>query len=318
MIITLTLNPSIDYLYTINHFQLGAQNRFEKPVRMVGGKGINAGRTASILGSKVLTTGVLGGINGEIVTRFLTKENFLQDFIEIDGETRNAITIMHNNNIQTEITEVGPFINSKIEKNILNKLIKQCNSNPNVKVICLSGSVNSNNLKLYREFINELQTNLNDDVKVLADISREQLFEVLNSDIKPYFIKPNIHEFSEVVGTDIVTKEEIIEQLNTSSLFDDIPFIVVSCGEKGAIAKYNDVIYDLQTPNIKLINPTGSGDSTVGGIAYGLDNGLEIEEILKYAMAAGVANAMEEAVGFISVENVTKIKNQVKITVIKE
>ena len=67
MIISLTLNPSVDYLYEIDSFQLGKLNRFKNPVRMVGGKGINAGRTASILGSKVWATGVLAGKNGELV-----------------------------------------------------------------------------------------------------------------------------------------------------------------------------------------------------------------------------------------------------------
>lgn len=313
MIISLTLNPSVDYLYEIDSFQLGKLNRFKNPVRMVGGKGINAGRTASILGSKVWATGVLAGKNGELVRSILEKEKFSKDFLDIDGETRNAITIMHNNGIQTEMIEVGPYVNETTEEEILKKIIQQNNISTNVGVICLCGSVNSKNENLYQNFIKIIKKKLGNDIKILADISRTQLKNVLESDYKPYFIKPNIHEFSEIIDTVVNTKEEIVYHLKNSNLFDGVPLIIVSCGEDGAIAKFNKEIYDLEIPTIDLVNPTGSGDATVGGVAYALDNKLTTEEILRYAMASGVANAMEEAVGFVDKKNVDDIKNKIII-----
>ena len=313
MIISLTLNPSVDYLYEIDSFQLGKLNRFKNPVRMVGGKGINAGRTASILGSKVWATGVLAGKNGELVRSILEKEKFSIDFLDIDGETRNAITIMHNNGIQTEMIEVGPYVNETIEEEILKKIIQQNNISTNIEVICLCGSVNSKNENLYQNFIKIIKKKLGNDIKILADISRTQLKNVLESDYKPYFIKPNIHEFSEIIDTVVNTKEEIVYHLKNSNLFDGVPLIIVSCGEDGAIAKFNKEIYDLEIPTIDLVNTTGSGDATVGGVAYALDNKLTTEEILRYAMASGVANAMEEAVGFVDKKNVDDIKNKIII-----
>lgn len=313
MIISLTLNPSVDYLYEIDSFQLGKLNRFKNPVRMVGGKGINAGRTASILGSKVWATGVLAGKNGELVRSILEKEKFSIDFLDIDGETRNAITIMHNNGIQTEMIEVGPYVNETTEEEILKKIIQQNNISTNIEVICLCGSVNSKNENLYQNFIKIIKKKLGNDIKILADISRTQLKNVLESDYKPYFIKPNIHEFSEIIDTVVNTKDEIVYHLKNSNLFDGVPLIIVSCGEDGAIAKFNKEIYDLEIPTIDLVNPTGSGDATVGGVAYALDNKLTTEEILRYAMASGVANAMEEAVGFVDKKNVDDIKNKIII-----
>lgn len=313
MIISLTLNPSIDYLYTINSFHLGKLNRFKNPVRMVGGKGINAGRTASILGSNVWATGVLAGFNGNLIDSLLNKESFAKDFINIDGETRNAITIMHGEGTQTEIIEVGPYVNSVIEKKLLEKIIQQCKDNSDVRVICLCGSVNSENNSLYKDFITKLKSEVRDDIKILADISRYQLINVLRSEIKPYFVKPNIQEFSEVLGVDINTKNEVIQNLKSTTLFDGVSLVIISCGEDGAIAKFKDDIYDLEIPKIKLVNPTGSGDSTVGGVAYALDQKLNIEDTLRFAMASGVANAMEEAVGFVTLENVKKIKEKINI-----
>ena len=311
MIITLTLNPSMDYLYEITSFRLGELNRFKNPIRMVGGKGINAGRTASILGSEVWATGVLAGLNGNLVSSLLDKEKFIKDFITIDGETRNAITIMHNEGTQTEMIEIGPFVSSVTEKKIFKKIIQQCKSNPDARVLCLCGSVNSKNDILYNNFIKKVKSEIGNDIKILADVSRVQLTNVLHSKYKPYFIKPNIHEFSEVLGVELHTKNEVIENLRSSTLFDGISLIIVSCGEDGAIAKFEEDIYDLEIPKINLVNPTGSGDATVGGVAYALDQKLTIEDTLRFAMASGVANAMEEAVGFVNLENVQNIKEQI-------
>ena len=41
MICTLTLNPSLDYIVTVDHFQVGATNRTSDDFILPGGKGIN-------------------------------------------------------------------------------------------------------------------------------------------------------------------------------------------------------------------------------------------------------------------------------------
>lgn len=128
MIVTVTMNPSIDLAYFINHFKLGRMNRFESPTKSVGGKGINAGRTAALSGSKVRLTGFLAGDIGELVARYLQAENlFTLDMIDTTGETRNAITIMHDNNTHTEIVESGPEITDQEVYQLLEKLKKYMN-----------------------------------------------------------------------------------------------------------------------------------------------------------------------------------------------
>lgn len=314
MILTITLNPSIDYLYRRETFTLGAQNRFPTPIRMVGGKGINAGRTATILGSDVLVTGVLGGTNGRIVEELLASEKFKKHFFTVSGETRNAITIMHDQGIQTEIVEEGPIIDSLTETNIFDYVISMCQKYPAITVICLSGSANSPNESLYQMFIQLVDTLFQGRIKVLADISGKQLKNALSTKPLPFFIKPNLPEFSELLGIPIRTKEDIYPQLS-HPLVKDIPLLLVSCGEEGAVARYNNKIYDLNVPKIDLVNPTGSGDATVGGIAYALDNSFAIEDVLRYGMVSGVANALEEAVGFINRKTVSTLLNQVTLSV---
>ncbi len=52
----------------------------------------------------------------------------------------------------------------------------------------------------------------------------------------------------------------------------------------GAFAKYKDKFYRVRIPKIKVVNPVGSGDSTVAGIAAGLVHALPEAELLKMLM----------------------------------
>lgn len=100
MILTVTLNPSMDSIYFTDTFVLGAMNRCSNPIKAVGGKGINAGRTAAILGGKVTAMGVLAGKNGELIRHELEQERFKTKFISIFGESRNAVTVMNREKIK--------------------------------------------------------------------------------------------------------------------------------------------------------------------------------------------------------------------------
>ena len=50
MIYTVTFNPSLDYIVSVNHFRTGMVNRTEKEVIFPGGKGINVSMVLSNLG----------------------------------------------------------------------------------------------------------------------------------------------------------------------------------------------------------------------------------------------------------------------------
>lgn len=46
--------------------------------------------------------------------------------------------------------------------------------------------------------------------------------------------------------------------------------VLVSMGEKGAIAITKDNVYQLTVPNVTIVSTIGSGDSTVAGFYYGM------------------------------------------------
>ncbi|MDH6364846.1 tagatose 6-phosphate kinase [Enterococcus sp. PF1-24] len=314
MIITITMNPSIDLSYTIEHFQLGKTNRFVNPVQSVGGKGINAGRTAALSGNQVVLTGFLGGDQGELVYRHLVKEKLFKiDMLETSGKTRNAISIMHDNDTHTEIIEEGPQISAEEIDTLLRKIELICRKEQ-VDLICISGSVNSKNQQLYLEMLNYIRKHISSTMPVFMDVSGQQLLTLLaNENHKPSFIKPNIPELAELLEIDIVTKEEALSQLD-ATLFEGIDYILVSCGSEGGICKFENHYYDIKIPKIPIRNATGSGDASVGGFIHGVVNHFPIEETLRYSMACGMSNAQHGEVGIINQNKVKEFCQQIQVT----
>ncbi len=114
MIVTITMNPSVDISYPLEHFQLDTVNRVSKVRKTAGGKGLNVTRVQQ-LGADVLASGLLGGELGDAIQHELTSAGIKHAFSPISGKTRNCIAILHEGK-QTEILEQGPVISASEAK----------------------------------------------------------------------------------------------------------------------------------------------------------------------------------------------------------
>lgn len=137
MILTITLNPSVDIAYQLNKFRLDSVNRVEKVQKTAGGKGLNVSRVLKQIGEDVLATGFIGGELGNDVKNQLYQNHIKSSLVEISGETRNCIAILHEGQ-QTEILEQGPTIQ---EHEALNFIEHLRNLLSKVEVVVISGSL---------------------------------------------------------------------------------------------------------------------------------------------------------------------------------
>ncbi|MDU1110998.1 MAG: PfkB family carbohydrate kinase, partial [Staphylococcus epidermidis] len=123
-------------------------------------------------------------------------------------------------------------------------------------------------------------------------------------------------EIEALTGKRIETDEDAIEEI-IKFQEQGIEFVVISLGSKGSIAGYKGKFYKVIVPKVKAVNPVGSGDSYVGGVAVALERGYDIEDILRYASACGTANAMEEETGFVRKEVVEDLFKKITVTLNK-
>lgn len=89
--------------------------------------------------------------------------------------------------------------------------------------------------------------------------------------------------------------------------------MVISFGSQGSVAGYENHFYHVTFPSVNAVNPVGSGDAYVAGIAAGLNRNYEIKEILKFASACGTANALETESGFVNLSTVDTLKQMVQV-----
>lgn len=108
MILTVTMNPSIDISYPLDELKIDTVNRVVDVTKTAGGKGLNVTRVLSEFGDSVLATGLVGGKLGEFLVEHIDNQ-VKKDFFSIQGETRNCIAILHGDN-QTEVLEKGPEV----------------------------------------------------------------------------------------------------------------------------------------------------------------------------------------------------------------
>ena len=75
MILTVTMNPSIDISYPLDELKIDTVNRVVDVTKTAGGKGLNVTRVLSEFGDSVVATGLVGGKLGDFLV-----ENMVLDF----------------------------------------------------------------------------------------------------------------------------------------------------------------------------------------------------------------------------------------------
>lgn len=309
MILTITLNPSIDRRYYVKGFEKDKVFRAENVQYTPGGKGLNVTRVIKTFSDSVIATGFIGGKSGSFIEEKLDELNINHNFLSVNGETRSCLAIHSDDGSQTEILEKGPVISNEEISNfnyLYNELIRES------EIICASGSLPQGlPLETYKDLISVAKSQ---NKKFILDTSGDAL--KLGMEASPFLIKPNKDELEKLVGHAITSNDEVVKAAKCL-LENDIEIVVVSLGREGAIVFNKGYAYKINVPSVKTVNSVGSGDSMIAGFAISLMEGYDFEYMLKVAAACGAANAMEEETGKVNINNVRNIINGINITKLK-
>lgn len=305
MILTITANPSVDMSYQLDSLNIDGVTRTDKVIKHAGGKGIHVGYVFHELGKGVVHSGFVGGKLGEFIEEGLKEKSQEARFVKIKEPTRNCLAILHEGR-QTEILEAGPTISASEREEFINKLdeiSKDCS------VISMSGSLPKGlDSSFYKEIIAYGKSH---DKFVAIDTSGQTLKDVVNAEIKPDLIKPNETEVADLLGEEI-TKDNIKEALRKASL-KDIEYVIVSLGKDGAVVKAGDKVFKASVPEVEAINPVGSGDSSLAGAIFAIDQGKTPEEVIKTSMTCGLLNVLTEEIAHIEIEKFDKYYEQILV-----
>ncbi|MBC5742728.1 1-phosphofructokinase [Lachnospiraceae bacterium MD308] len=285
MIYTVTFNPSLDYIVSVDDFKIGLTNRTSSELLLPGGKGINVSTVLMNLGIESTALGFIAGFTGEEVVRRLEKMGVKNGFIWIDeGFTRINLKLKSIDGM--EINGMGPEISEEKVQMLMDKLDTLGEGD----VLFLSGSIPASMPDdAYQKIMERLDGR---GVRIAVDATKDLLLNVLP--YHPFLIKPNNHELGEIFGVELKTRESVVPYAKKLQEKGAVNVLVSMAGEGAVLVAEDGSVYDTPAPKGKLINGVGAGDSMVAGFMAGYMEKQDYKHAFHMGVASGSASAFSE------------------------
>lgn len=309
MILTVTLNPSVDHALFVDSVKLGDTNRVRRTERDAGGKGVNVARVAAELGADVIASGFLGGGPGAYVREVLDRQGVKNDFVLVHGETRVNFSVEDDSDSPpTTFNEPGPQVSEADFSDLLAKVQVHARI---ASWVTLGGSLPPG---LPPDTFRRLIRTLADcRCRVVLDADGEPM--KLGLEARPHFIKPNSKEVERLLGSSILNDEEAISAAKAlRDRLDTESFVVVSRGEDGAVLASKHGVWLGASPRVEAKSTIGSGDSLIGGMLFAIEQGQPLEEAFRWGLAAGAATASTDGSEVARKPVVHRLLPQARIT----
>ena len=295
MIYTVTFNPSLDYIVSVDDFRLGLTNRTSSELMLPGGKGINVSTVLNNLGLENTALGFIAGFTGEEIVRRMEEMGIKADFIKI-SQGFSRINLKLKTIDGTEINGQGPAIPTEKLEELFSKL-EQLEKGD---VLILAGSIPSTISKdIYKTILKRLAGK---EVLVVVDATGDLLKNVLEE--KPFLVKPNIHELEEFFNVNFTGKEQVLPYAKELQEMGAKNVLVSMAGDGALFLSKEGDAYIADAPRGTLVNAVGAGDSMVAGFLAGwlkketIGNEQDKKEryvhAFRMSVAAGSASAFSE------------------------
>ncbi len=285
MIYTVTFNPSLDYVVSLDGFALGRTNRTVEERLFPGGKGINVSLVLRELGLESTALGFTAGFVGQEIERRLEELGLHCDFIPLSSGC-SRINVKLKDFDGTEINGMGPEIGTKEWERLLGRLEALGQGD----VLVLAGSIpRSLPPTVYGDILGRLSGR---GVLTAVDADGSLLTEALAH--QPFLVKPNHHELGGIFGVEIRSREEALSYARRLQTMGAKNVLVSMAGEGAVLADQNGESHQLPAPEGRLVNAVGAGDSMVAGFLAGWLRTGDFGCALRMGLSAGSATAFSE------------------------
>lgn len=285
MIYTVTFNPSLDYIVSVDNLTLGAVNRTNREIINPGGKGINVSLVLRNLGVDSTALGFMAGFTGEEISRRLEEQGIKSDFIRVENGL-SRINVKVRSNEESEINGMGPAIaDGDIEK-----LYEQLEFLKDGDILVLAGSIPSVMPEtMYSDIMNRLSGK---KLKIVVDATRDLLVNVLK--YHPFLIKPNNHELGEIYGVSLETRDDVVPYARKLQEEGAGNVLISMAGEGAVLLTEDGQVYQSEAPEGVVQNSVGAGDSMVAGFVAGYLASGDYEQAFYTGICTGSASAFSE------------------------
>ena len=295
MIRVVGANPAMDRISTWPNLRLGEVNRAASVTVVPGGKGFNVARAAIRLGSQAAAYGFLGGPVGASLREMIRADGVMDRHTDIAGGTRVCFIVVEPDaGRATVLNEPGPHVTAEEAARFTATITADCQAED---ALVLSGSLpDSLDPSLAAQVV---AIGHAAGARTFVDIHGASLRAVARQ--RPWMLKCNRDELLGLLleGPPAAAELERHQRRPLADIAHEmvelrgrgIPVVVVTLGAQGALLADDEGVCHASVPEVKVANPTGSGDLLLAGLVVGLERGWTARQALALGAACGTAGA---------------------------
>lgn len=304
MILTVTLNPSIDLSCRCQHVSPDRKLRCTDSAVEPGGGGLNVSRVINELGGQGRALWLAGGESGERLNELIARAGVEGDAIRIAGEVRHNLYVAESASGRAyRFVLPGPEVGA----DELDAAVQRIEQAGNLDWLVLSGSLPPEApADTYARMIEQSGA-----AKVVVDTSGPALREAAKAG--PMLIKPNRRELAQLSGRDELAGDDDIAKAAREVIdAGQAEYVLVSLGAGGAMLVSDQQTLHVHAPTVKTRSPVGAGDSMVAGVVTGFARGYDPQHAARLGVAAGSAAAMTPGTQLCRREDVEQLFDRIQ------
>src|SRR5436190_4736552 len=306
MILTVTVNPALDYTIRLDQFEIGKRAKYRDPEIDPAGKGINVSRMVRRLGEPTLALGFAGGATGELLKQGLDREGIPHDLVPVSGLTRINVTLLTGaEGAATHLHGPGAGVSAADVERLVARVGERLSE---ARLLVLSGSLPPGMEP--SAVIDLLRLARSRRVRVIVDAEKDVLAAAIGAGAD--LVKPNLLEAAELLGRPLAGVADALSAAREIVARGAGAAVLTMRGE-GAVAAAGGRTWKVRAPKEDVVRAIGAGDSFAAGLAVGLLRGAELPEALRLAAAAGTATALHPGTGLGTSEEVARLRDQTEL-----
>jgi 1-phosphofructokinase family hexose kinase len=306
-ILTLTVNPALDRIVTVDRLVFEDRAYIENTTEAAGGRGLNAARVLSTFGAcvtAITTSGPREG--GRRFEEALQGEAFGKEIVKIRQHIRTNLTISDYQGLSVKLNERGPTLVLAEQNRVIKAVEKLL---PQASWLMLCGSLPPEvEAHFYTKLI-RLATKHN--VKTLLDTDGDALLHGLEG--KPTLVKPNQSEAERLLNQPLITRSHFIEAVHSIRGLG-AQAVALTLGSRGLVAVSDEGVLEVVPQPVQAVCPIGAGDASAAAIVWSLDRGDTFAEAMRWGVAAGTASSILPGINTANLEQTEAMYGRTAVT----
>jgi tagatose 6-phosphate kinase len=290
-VLVINANPLLNLVHA-GDYTPEAINRVPSLTMAAEGKGVNVARVLARHGHRVALTGFAGGHSGAWLRELILGDGVADALIATAAPLRVGFMASGRNAEHPTTVLPGGFPVTLAECLALLEQVEKLLGS--ARLVIASGSVpDPVACELYAQVVARCFRHA---VPCWLDAYGPAMEQALIGPLPLVLSKPNREEFGQS------RHWKNVEELH-----------VTDGGEPVAVSRRGEGQWRVMPPRIRQVNPVGSGDCYLAGLAHGWLSGMAWEDRLRYAASAGAANALRQDVAAVTPADVAALQGQVRV-----